>query len=90
MIPAARPALITLGVFTFVAMWGDFLWPLVIVDKDDLYTLPRGIVSLASTFSQDWRLVAAGSVISILPIFILFVFLQRYIIPTEASVGVKG
>ena len=90
MIPAARPALITLAVFTFVAMWGDFLWPLIIVDKPELYTLPRGIASLASAFSEDWRLIAAGSAISMLPVFIVFVFLQRYIIPTEASIGVKG
>jgi putative chitobiose transport system permease protein len=90
MLPAARPALTTLAVFTFVAMWGDFLWPLVIVDKAELYTLPRGIASLASAFSEDWRLIAAGSAISMLPVFIVFVFLQRYIIPTEASVGVKG
>ncbi|MCA6621302.1 MAG: carbohydrate ABC transporter permease [Pseudanabaena sp. M165S2SP1A06QC] len=90
MLPAARPALMTLAVFTFVAMWGDFLWPLVIVDKAELYTLPRGIASLASAFSEDWRLIAAGSVISMLPVFIVFVFLQRYIIPTEASIGVKG
>jgi putative chitobiose transport system permease protein len=90
MIPAARPALITLAVFTFVAMWGDFLWPLVIVDRAELYTLPRGIASLASAFSEDWRLIAAGSAISMLPVFIVFVFLQRYIIPTEASIGVKG
>ncbi|MDX2255448.1 MAG: carbohydrate ABC transporter permease [Pseudanabaenaceae cyanobacterium bins.39] len=90
MLPSARPALITLSVFTFVAMWGDFLWPLVIVDKPELYTLPRGIASLASAFSEDWRLIAAGSAISLLPICIVFVFLQRYIIPTEASAGVKG
>lgn len=90
MLPAARPALTTLAVFTFVAMWGDFLWPLVIVDRAELYTLPRGIASLASAFSEDWRLIAAGSAISMLPVFIVFVFLQRYIIPTEASAGVKG
>lgn len=90
MLPAARPDLMTLAVFTFVAMWGDFLWPLVIVDKAELYTLPRGIASLASAFSEDWRLIAAGSAISMLPVFIVFVFLQRYIIPTEASIGVKG
>ena len=90
MIPAARPALTTLAVFTFVAMWGDFLWPLAIIDKAELYTLPRGIASLASAFSEDWRLIAAGSTISILPVFIVFVFLQRYIIPTDASIGVKG
>ncbi len=90
MLPAARPALITLAVFTFVAMWGDFLWPLVIVDKPELYTLPRGIASLASAFSEDWRLIAAGSVISLLPVFLIFVFLQRYIIATDANAGVKG
>jgi putative chitobiose transport system permease protein len=90
MIPAARPALTTLAVFTFVAMWGDFLWPLAIVDKAELYTLPRGIASLASAFSEDWRLIAAGSAISMLPVFVVFVFLQRYIIPTDASIGVKG
>jgi putative chitobiose transport system permease protein len=90
MLPSARPALITLSVFTFVAMWGDFLWPLVIVDKQELYTLPRGIASLASAFSEDWRLIAAGSAISLIPILIVFIFLQRYIIPTEASSGVKG
>ena len=90
MLPSANPALITLAVFTFVAMWGDFLWPLVIVDKPALYTLPRGIASLASAFSEDWRLIAAGSVISLLPVFIVFIFLQRYIIPTESSSGVKG
>ena len=90
MLPAARPALTTLAVFTFVAMWGDFLWPLAIVDKAELYTLPRGIASLASAFSEDWRLIAAGSAISMLPVFIVFIFLQRYIIPTDASIGVKG
>ncbi len=90
MLPSARPALTTLAVFTFVAMWGDFLWPLAIVDKPELYTLPRGIASLASAFSEDWRLIAAGSAISIIPIFVVFLFLQRYIIPTEASIGVKG
>ncbi|NUN64898.1 carbohydrate ABC transporter permease [Pseudanabaena biceps] len=90
MLPAASPALITLAIFTFVAMWGDFLWPLVIVDKVELYTLPRGIASLASAFSEDWRLIAAGSAISMLPVFIVFIFLQRYIIPTEANIGVKG
>jgi putative chitobiose transport system permease protein len=90
MLPSARPALTTLAVFTFVAMWGDFLWPLAIVDKPELYTLPRGIASLASAFSEDWRLIAAGSAISMIPVFVVFVFLQRYIIPTEVSIGVKG
>lgn len=90
MIASTRPALTTLAVFTFVAMWGDFLWPLVIVDKPELYTLPLGVANLASAFSEDWRLIAAGSVIAIAPILIFFILLQRYIIPTDASAGVKG
>lgn len=90
MLPSIRPALTTLAVFTFVAMWGDFLWPLVIVDQPQLYTLPLGVANLASAFSEDWRLIAAGSVIAIAPILGFFLFLQRYVIPTEVSAGVKG
>jgi len=90
MIASTRPALTTLAVFTFVAMWGDFLWPLVMVDKPEFYTLPLGVANLASAFSEDWRLIAAGSVISILPILVFFILLQRYIIPTDAGAGVKG
>jgi putative chitobiose transport system permease protein len=90
MLPSNLPALTTLAVFTFVAMWGDFLWPLVIVDKPELYTLPLGVANLASAFSEDWRLIAAGSVISIIPILIFFIFLQRYVISTDAGAGIKG
>ncbi len=90
MLPAIRPALTTLAIFTFVAMWGDFLWPLLMVDKPELYTLPLGVATLESAFSQDWRLISAGSVISILPILLLFVFVQKYIIPSEVGAGIKG
>lgn len=62
MIPSARPALITLAIFVFIGSWSDFLWPLIILDEPDRYTLPLGIATLASGFSLDWRLVAAGSV----------------------------
>jgi putative chitobiose transport system permease protein len=90
MLPAVRPALTTLAIFTFVGMWGDFLWPLIIVDQPELYTLPRGIASLASAFAEDWRLIAAGSAISIVPVLVLFLFVQRYVIPSDAGAGVKG
>ncbi|MGA7951944.1 MAG: carbohydrate ABC transporter permease [Gloeobacterales cyanobacterium] len=90
MLPSIRPALTTLAVFTFIAMWGDFLWPLIILDDPKFYTLPLGVANLSSAFAEDWRLVAAGSVISILPILIFFVFLQRFIIPTDTGSGVKG
>jgi putative chitobiose transport system permease protein len=90
MIPATRPALVTLGIFVFIGTWGEFLWPLILLDRPERYTLPLGVAQLASSFSLDWRLVAAGSVLSVLPALLLFVFLQRYIIPTETASGVKG
>jgi putative chitobiose transport system permease protein len=90
MIPCVTPALTTLGIFTFVAMWGDFLWPLVIIDRPNLFTLPLGVANLASAFSEDWRLISAGAIISILPILIIFAFAQKYIIPTQSATGVKG
>ncbi|PMB31573.1 sugar ABC transporter permease [Fischerella thermalis CCMEE 5319] len=90
MLPAVRPALVTLAIFVFIGSWSDFLWPLIVIQDESLYTLPLGVAKLAGTFSLDWRLVAAGSVISILPVMILFLFLQRYIVPTETGSGVKG
>ena len=90
MIPAARADLITLGMFVFIGTWSDFLWPLVILDDPALYTLPLGLQQLASSFSLDWRLVAAGSVVSILPVLVLFVLLQRFILPSASSDAVKG
>ncbi|MDY6785418.1 MAG: carbohydrate ABC transporter permease [Cyanobacteriota bacterium] len=90
MIPAVRPALATLAIFVFIGSWSDFLWPLIILDRPEYYTLPLGVATLAGTFSLDWRLIAAGSVISIVPVLILFLFLQRYIIPTDAGSGMKG
>ncbi|ELS04329.1 ABC-type sugar transport system, permease component [Xenococcus sp. PCC 7305] len=90
MIPAIRPALVTLAIFVFIGSWSDFLWPLIVLDRPEYYTLPLGVANLAGTFSLDWRLVAAGSVISIAPVLFLFMFLQKYIIDTDISSGVKG
>ncbi|NHC35921.1 carbohydrate ABC transporter permease [Scytonema millei] len=90
MLPAIRPALVTLAIFVFIGAWSDFLWPLIVIDRPELYTLPLGVAMLAGTFSLDWRLIAAGSIISIAPILILFLFVQRYIVPTAAGSGVKG
>ncbi|MEB3263698.1 MAG: carbohydrate ABC transporter permease [Synechococcus sp.] len=90
MIPAARADLITLAMFVFIGTWSDFLWPLVILDDPKLYTLPLGLQQLASSFSLDWRLVAAGSIVSILPVLVLFIALQRYILPNASADAVKG
>lgn len=90
MLPAIRPALVTLAIFVFIGSWSDFLWPLIVIDRPELYTLPLGVANLAGTFSLDWRIIAAGSIISVAPILLLFLLLQRYIVPTESGSGVKG
>ena len=90
MIPAAKADLITLAMFVFIGTWSDFLWPLVILDDPELYTLPLGLQQLASSFSLDWRLVAAGSVVSILPVLAAFIALQRHILPNASGDAVKG
>ncbi|KAM3099512.1 carbohydrate ABC transporter permease [Phormidesmis sp. 146-12] len=90
MIPSIRPALVTLAIFVFIGSWSDFLWPLIVLDRPELYTLPLGVANLAGTFTLDWRLIAAGSVISIAPILLFFLVAQHYIVPTESGSGVKG
>ena len=90
MLPAVRPALVTLAIFVFIGSWSDFLWPLIVIQDEKLYTLPLGVSKLVGTFSLDWRLVAAGSVISIVPVLLVFLVLQHYIVPTETGSGVKG
>ena len=90
MLPSIRPALVTLAIFVFIGAWSDFLWPLILLDQPEYYTLPLGVAKLAGAFSLDWRLIAAGSVISITPILLFFLVMQRYIVPTETGSGVKG
>jgi putative chitobiose transport system permease protein len=90
MLPSVRPALVTLSIFVFIGSWSDFLWPLLILDDPNYYTLPLGVAKLAGSFSLDWRLIAAGSVISIAPILLFFLLMQQYIVPTETGSGVKG
>ncbi len=90
MLPSVRPALVTLTIFVFIGAWSDFLWPLLVLDDPNFYTLPLGVAKLAGTFSLDWRLIAAGSVISVAPILLFFLVMQRYIVPSEVGSGVKG
>jgi putative chitobiose transport system permease protein len=90
MLPSVRPALVTLAIFVFIGAWSDFLWPLIIVNRPEMYTLPLGVAKLTGLSDTDWRVIAAGSVLSIAPILAFFVVMQRYIVPSEAGSGVKG
>lgn len=90
MLPLIRPALATLAVFTFIGVWGDFLWPLIIMDDQSKFTLPLGVNKLAGAFGKDWRLVAAGSILSVIPTIVVFIFTQRFFISGALRGAVKG
>ncbi|MCA0970586.1 carbohydrate ABC transporter permease [Halobacillus litoralis] len=90
LMPLVRPSLVTLAIFTFMMAWGDFLWPLIILNDQSMYTLPLGVQSLQGNFSSNWRYIAAGSIISVLPIIIVFAILQRYFIEGAMKGAVKG
>jgi multiple sugar transport system permease protein len=91
-IPLTKPALATLGTFAFISSWNNFLWPLLVLNSRDLYTVPLGLNSLR-TFAAEARnldLLMAGTTLSVLPTLILFIFLQRYFIRGIALTGLKG
>jgi multiple sugar transport system permease protein len=87
-LPLAGPALATLAVITFLAFWNDYLWPLIICQEN--CTLPPGLKSLQRQFTGDPGLVMAGAVVAAVPVLILYVILQRYIVQSVASSGIKG
>lgn len=89
-LPLAAPALVTLGVFTFLATWNDFMWPLIVLTDTAKYTLPVGLAGLAGEHVQDTELMMAGSVLTVLPVLVLFVVLQRYYVEGITAGSVKG
>jgi putative chitobiose transport system permease protein len=90
MFPLTKPAIATLAIFTFVGNWSSFLWPLIVIDREDLYTLPVAIAKLSGAFIDKTQYLAAGSVIAISPVIILFLFMQRYFISGISLGAVKG
>ena len=90
LLPMIKPTLAVLAVFTFIGSWGEFLWPSIVLTKESMYTLPVGINNLQGLFSANWRYIAAGSVISTIPIIIFFLAMQRYFISGENDGAIKG
>ncbi|HLR68415.1 MAG TPA: carbohydrate ABC transporter permease [Virgibacillus sp.] len=90
LIPLVKPSIATLAIFVFVLAWDDFLWPLIITSDQGMYTLPLGVNMLTGTFASDWRLIAAGSIISMIPIIIVFIFMQRYFMSGAMKGSIKG
>ncbi len=90
MIPMARPALITFGLFSFISHWNDYFWPLVMTTNETARTLPLGIAKLRETEGlTTWNVLMAGNLILVVPILIIFFFAQRSIIKAFVYNGVK-
>lgn len=89
-LPALTPIIITLALFTFLGVWSDFMWPLIILTDQEKYTLPVAIAALSREHVQDNELMMAGSVLTVLPVLLLFLVLQRYYMHGLMAGSVKG
>jgi multiple sugar transport system permease protein len=90
MVPIAQPAILTVAILKIIYSWNEFLWPLLVTNSEKLRTLPVGISSFITDSSVSHNHVSAYAVITILPIFILYLFFRKYIIAGSARSGIKG
>lgn len=89
-LPLTKPALATLGIFTFQAGWNAFLWPMIILNDPDKHTIQMGLQAFSYNYQTDYGPMMAGALVAVLPILILFIFLQRYFTQGIAFSGIKG
>ncbi len=89
-LPLARPALAVLTIFSVMWRWNDFLWPLIVLTRQELFTLQVGLASFQGDLQTQWHYVLAMTVLTLLPITIVFAFLQRFITSGIATTGLKG
>ncbi len=79
----------TLAIFTFLGTWNDFLWPLIVLTDDRLYTLPVALANLLGEHVQDVELMMAGAVLTVAPVVVLFAALQRYYMQGIVTSGLR-
>lgn len=89
-VPGILPILATLAIWTFLATWNDFMWPLIVLSDEAHYTLPVALANLSGEHVQDTELMMAGSVLTVIPVLGVFLFLQRYYIQGVMAGSVKG
>ena len=90
MLPLSKPALATLTIFTSVAVWNDFMGPLIYLNSQHLKTIQVGLRMFIQQYSADYALIMAAALVSLIPVIILFLALQRFFIAGIATTGVKG
>jgi multiple sugar transport system permease protein len=89
-VPGILPILATLAIWTFLATWNDFMWPLIVLSDEAHYTLPVALANLSGEHVADTELMMAGSVLTVIPVLAVFLFLQRYYIQGVMAGSVKG
>jgi multiple sugar transport system permease protein len=89
-LPLSKPALATLAVISFLTNWNDFIWPIYVLFSPDNYTLPPGLGQLQGAYSINYPVIMAGAALASIPVLILFVVSQRYIIEGVSRSGLKG
>lgn len=90
MLPLVVPAMLTLGVFTLMNTWNDYMGPLIYLSSPEKYTMTLGIAYFKGVYTTQWNLVMAGSIVSVVPILIAYLCAQKYFIEGIAFSGVKG
>jgi ABC-type glycerol-3-phosphate transport system permease component len=88
-LPLSKPVLATLGIVTFLGNWNNFIWPLIVLNQEKWKTLPLGLITYRSQYTAEWGNMMAASAISLIPILIVFVLLQKYVITGMAHAGMK-
>jgi multiple sugar transport system permease protein len=88
--PMAKPALASLAIFTFIGQWKNFLWPLIIVNKDAFKTVPLGLQMFVGQYGTEWNVLMAAASIAIIPSIAIFVLFQRYLVEGIALTGMGG
>ena len=89
-LPLSRPILVTLAAFSFMGSWNDFLWPLIVLGDEDLQPLPVALANLLGEHLQDVELMMAGSVLTLLPVVLLFLAFQRHYVRGILAGSVRG
>lgn len=89
-LPLCKPVIATLIIFNFMGAWNEFLWPLIIMLKEEMHTLPVALANLNGQHNTEWGLLMAGSVVVVVPVIILFLSVQKYYIKGIAAGAVKG
>lgn len=90
MLPLSKPSLSTLTIFTFVNTWNDYLGPLIYLKSESKKTIQLGLKMFIGQYSSDYGLIMAGSVLSLIPVLVVFMLLQRYFVEGVANTGLKG